>query len=103
MQLSIVSLAPTTWAIAGLTRVFTEYCVPANLGPTLGLCREIFASKVLEIYPGIYPRMSAYAGTLTKDTQGYGAGTYLGIYKKNVHCSAREYPGLYLGSHKVQN
>ena len=39
MQLSIVSLAPTTHATAGiqqgLTPGFTEYCVPADPGPTV--------------------------------------------------------------------
>ena len=107
MQLSIVSPAPlTTRAIAGiqwgLTRGFTEYCVPADPGPTPGLCGEIFLSKglVVEIY---YPGMSTYAGTLTKDARGYGAGTYPGIYKKNVPRSPGQYPGLYLGHHKVQN
>ena len=63
----------------GLTRRFTEYCVPADTGPTLCLCREIFPSKGLEIY---YAGMSTYAGTITKGTRGYGAGTYPGIYQK---------------------
>ena len=60
---------------------FTEYCVPADPGPTLGLSGEIFLSKGLEIY---YPGMSTSAGTLTKGAQGYGAGIYPGIYKKNA-------------------
>ena len=63
----------------GLTRRFTEYCVTADPEPTLCLCREIFPSKGLEIY---YAGMSTYAGTLTKGTQGYGAGTYPGITRK---------------------
>ena len=40
--------------------------------------------------------MSAYAGTLTKGARGYVAGTYRGIYKKNVPRSPGQYPGLYL-------
>ena len=61
---------------------------------TRGLCGEIFRSKQLEIF---YPGMSAYAGTLTKGAQGYGAGTYPGIYKQNVPRSPGQTPGLYLG------
>ena len=49
--------------------------------------------KKVEIY---YPGMSAYAGTLTKGAGGNGAGTYSGIYKKNVPRSSGQYPGLYL-------
>ena len=86
--------------LAELTRGFTEYCVLADPGPTPGLCVEIFLSKGREIY---FPGMSTYAGTVIKGTQGYGAGTYPGIYKKNVLRSPGQYPGLYLGHHKVQN
>ena len=35
--------------------------------------------------------------------RGYGAGTYPVIYKKFVPRSPGQYPGLYLGHHKVQN
>ena len=55
--------------------------------------------------PGFTPgQMSAYAGILTKGAQGYGAGTYPRIYKKNVPRSPRQYPGFtWLGCHQVQN
>ena len=59
---------------------------------------EIFPSKGPEIY---YSAMSAYTGNLTKSARGYGAGIYPGIYKKNVPRSSGQYPGLYLGHHKV--
>ena len=104
MQLSIGSLAP-------------HY--PGNSRVQTGTYPEIY--RILcpgrpVTYPGLtrgdisfdragnlLPRMSAYAGTLTKGARGYGVGTYPGIYKKNVPHSPGQYPELYLGCHKVQN
>ena len=94
---------PTPWAIAGIqwghTREFTEYCVPADPGPTPDLHGEIFPSIGLDIY---FPGMSIYAGPLTKGARGYGAGTYPGIYKKYVPHSTRGCT-LDITKHKIES
>ena len=86
---------------------------PGNSGDLAGTCLRIY--RILcpcrprtYVYPGlmwgdISVKRAAnllpldvhiYAGTLTKSARGYGAGMYLGIYKKNP-CSPGQYPGLY--------
>ena len=85
MQLSIVSLAPHYWGNNG------------NLAGTYpGLCREIFSSKGMEIY---YPGTSTFARTLTKGARVMGLGLLRDLLEKCLS----QYPGLYLGHHKVQN
>ena len=61
----------------------------------LGILKQFLAYQNLL---GSNDNVQFYHGAL-----GLWGGEYLGIYKKNVPCSPRQYRGLYLGHHKVQN
>ena len=77
---------------------------PQTWDSTPDLCGDISFIRTGNLPRGLPQEwVSAYAGILTKGGRGYEAGPYPGIYKKNVPHSPRQYQGLYLGRHKVQN
>ena len=103
MRLSIVSLGPhypgSNRVLAGTYPGIYRILCSRRPRTYLGLMRGDVSFKRAGNLPGV----SAHARTLTNGAWGYGAGTYVGIYKKNVSRSPGEYPGLYLGCHKVKN
>ena len=84
MQLSIASLAPTTQAIAEfqqrLAQGFTEYCVPADPGPTRGLCGD--RDTCFKMAGNLLLWDVCICWDSDQMCQGYGAGTNAGIYRK---------------------
>ena len=95
-----------SWVLGGLAQDLQNIVSPQTRDLPWAYAGRYFLQKGQKFTT---PGCSHMPG-LWLSARGYGAGTYLGIYKENVHPTTPpqsrtlgSIPGLYLGHHKVQN